>query len=107
MPHSFHVVADPTRAEAWNSRARLGSAHRSWRTGHGSGSRMTDPLGTYVIAAGGTGGHIIPGIALATEIRTHKPSSDILFVGTGQGLEGKIIPAAGFPLELVDASGFV
>ena len=37
------------------------------------GVGMTDPLGTYVIAAGGTGGHIIPGIALATEIRTHKP----------------------------------
>jgi UDP-N-acetylglucosamine--N-acetylmuramyl-(pentapeptide) pyrophosphoryl-undecaprenol N-acetylglucosamine transferase len=68
---------------------------------------MTDPLGTYVIAAGGTGGHIIPGIALAAEIRTHKPSSDIVFVGTSQGLEGKIVPAAGYPLELVDASGFV
>jgi UDP-N-acetylglucosamine--N-acetylmuramyl-(pentapeptide) pyrophosphoryl-undecaprenol N-acetylglucosamine transferase len=68
---------------------------------------MTDPLGTYVIAAGGTGGHIIPGIALAAEIRTHKPNADILFVGTGMGLEGKIVPAAGYPLELVDASGFV
>jgi len=68
---------------------------------------MTDPLGTYVIAAGGTGGHIIPGIALATEIRTHKPTAEVLFVGTGQGLEQKIVPAAGYPLELVDASGFV
>jgi UDP-N-acetylglucosamine--N-acetylmuramyl-(pentapeptide) pyrophosphoryl-undecaprenol N-acetylglucosamine transferase len=68
---------------------------------------MTDPLGTYVIAAGGTGGHIIPGIALAAEIRAHKPNSDIVFVGTSMGLEGKIVPSAGYPLELIDASGFV
>jgi len=52
---------------------------------------MTDPLGTYVIAAGGTGGHIIPGIALATEIRTHKPTAEVLFVGTGQGLEQQVM----------------
>ena len=64
-------------------------------------------LGTYVIVAGGTGGHIIPGIALANEIRAHRPRAQILFVGTAQGLENKIVPAAGFPLELVDASGFV
>jgi UDP-N-acetylglucosamine--N-acetylmuramyl-(pentapeptide) pyrophosphoryl-undecaprenol N-acetylglucosamine transferase len=64
-------------------------------------------LGTYVIAAGGTGGHIIPGIALANEIRAQRPNAAILFVGTAQGLESQIVPAAGFPLELVDASGFV
>ena len=64
-------------------------------------------LGAYVIAAGGTGGHVIPGIALANEIRAHRPRAQILFVGTLQGLESKIVPAAGFPLEFVDASGFV
>ena len=64
-------------------------------------------LGAYVIAAGGTGGHILPGIALADEIRAQRPSAEILFIGTAQGLEGKIVPAAGYPLELVDASGFV
>jgi UDP-N-acetylglucosamine--N-acetylmuramyl-(pentapeptide) pyrophosphoryl-undecaprenol N-acetylglucosamine transferase len=68
---------------------------------------MTDPLGTYVIAAGGTGGHVIPGLALAAEIRAHKPKSDIVFVGTRHGLEGRLVPAAGYPLELVDASGFM
>lgn len=67
---------------------------------------MTE-LGTYVIAAGGTGGHIMPGIALAKEIRAQRPGSQIIFVGTAQGLEGKIVHAANFPLELVDASGFV
>ncbi len=68
---------------------------------------MTSGLGAYVIAAGGTGGHIIPGIALANEIRLQKPTAEIVFVGTAQGLEQKIVPAAGYPLELVDASGFV
>ena len=68
---------------------------------------MTSGLGAYVIAAGGTGGHIVPGIALANEIRAQKPGAEILFVGTAQGLESKIVPAAGYPLELVDASGFV
>ncbi len=64
-------------------------------------------LGTYVIAAGGTGGHIVPGIALANEIRAQKANASILFVGTSQGLEGRMIPAAGFPLELIEASGFM
>lgn len=64
-------------------------------------------LGAYVIAAGGTGGHIIPGIALAEEIRAQKSGAEVVFVGTNQGLESKIVTAAGYPLELVDASGFV
>jgi UDP-N-acetylglucosamine--N-acetylmuramyl-(pentapeptide) pyrophosphoryl-undecaprenol N-acetylglucosamine transferase len=64
-------------------------------------------LGAYVIAAGGTGGHIIPGIALADEIRAQKSGAEVVFVGTNQGLESKIVAAAGYTLELVDASGFV
>lgn len=62
--------------------------------------------GTYVIAAGGTGGHIFPGIALAREIRDRRPDAGVLFVGTGRGLEAKLVPEAGFPLEFVRASGF-
>ncbi len=64
-------------------------------------------LGAFVIAAGGTGGHILPGVALAREIQAQKSGAAVVFIGTAQGLEGRIIPAAGFPLELVDASGFV
>lgn len=59
-----------------------------------------------MIAAGGTGGHIFPGIALAREIRDRRPEAGVLFVGTGRGLEAKLVPDAGFPLELVSASGF-
>jgi UDP-N-acetylglucosamine--N-acetylmuramyl-(pentapeptide) pyrophosphoryl-undecaprenol N-acetylglucosamine transferase len=59
-----------------------------------------------VIAAGGTGGHIFPGIALAREIRARRPEAAVLFVGTGRGLEAKLVPESGFPLELVSAAGF-
>jgi UDP-N-acetylglucosamine--N-acetylmuramyl-(pentapeptide) pyrophosphoryl-undecaprenol N-acetylglucosamine transferase len=64
-------------------------------------------LGAFVIAAGGTGGHIVPGIAVAHEILAQRPGATVVFVGTANGLEGQIVPSAGFPLELVKASGFV
>ena len=53
--------------------------------------------GAYVIAAGKTGGHIFPGIALAREIRARRPEAPVLFVGTAEGLEGRLVPEAGFP----------
>jgi UDP-N-acetylglucosamine--N-acetylmuramyl-(pentapeptide) pyrophosphoryl-undecaprenol N-acetylglucosamine transferase len=54
-----------------------------------------------IIAAGGTGGHIFPGIAIAREFRRRDPSTDILFVGTARGLETRIVPNEGFDLELM------
>ena len=54
-----------------------------------------------VIAAGGTGGHIYPGIAIARELRRRDPSAEILFVGTARGLETKIVVREGFTLELI------
>jgi UDP-N-acetylglucosamine--N-acetylmuramyl-(pentapeptide) pyrophosphoryl-undecaprenol N-acetylglucosamine transferase len=62
--------------------------------------------GAYVIVAGKTGGHIFPGLALAREIRERRPEAPVLFVGTAEGLEGRLVPDAGFPLETVTASGF-
>jgi UDP-N-acetylglucosamine--N-acetylmuramyl-(pentapeptide) pyrophosphoryl-undecaprenol N-acetylglucosamine transferase len=57
-----------------------------------------------IIAGGGTGGHLYPGIAIAEEV-TARPGGEVLFVGTARGLEAKLVPAAGFPLELIEVSG--
>jgi UDP-N-acetylglucosamine--N-acetylmuramyl-(pentapeptide) pyrophosphoryl-undecaprenol N-acetylglucosamine transferase len=54
-----------------------------------------------IIAAGGTGGHIYPGVALAHEFKRRDPDTEILFVGTPRGLESKIVPREGFKLELI------
>lgn len=58
-----------------------------------------------LIAAGGTGGHIYPGIAVATEILRRHPDSKIRFVGTTKGLESKLVPKAGFELSFIDSAG--
>jgi UDP-N-acetylglucosamine--N-acetylmuramyl-(pentapeptide) pyrophosphoryl-undecaprenol N-acetylglucosamine transferase len=55
-----------------------------------------------IVAAGGTGGHIFPGIAIANEFRRRDPEAEILFVGTARGLESKIVPREGFKLELIE-----
>jgi UDP-N-acetylglucosamine--N-acetylmuramyl-(pentapeptide) pyrophosphoryl-undecaprenol N-acetylglucosamine transferase len=57
-----------------------------------------------LIAGGGTGGHLYPGIAIAEEV-TRRPGGQVLFVGTARGLETKLVPAAGFELELLQVSG--
>ena len=56
-------------------------------------------------AAGGTGGHIYPGIAVANEIVRRDGESEVLFVGTARGLEKKIVPDSGFQLSLIDSAG--
>ncbi len=58
-----------------------------------------------LIAAGGTGGHIYPGIAVANEIMRREPQSEIRFVGTARGLENKLVPRAGFELSIIDSVG--
>lgn len=58
-----------------------------------------------LIAAGGTGGHIYPGIAVAKEILKRDAESKVLFVGSSRGLETKIVPANGFELSLINSAG--
>lgn len=58
-----------------------------------------------LIAAGGTGGHIYPGIAVAQEIRRRDASSKVRFVGTARGLETRLVPQAGFELSLIESAG--
>ncbi len=54
-----------------------------------------------LIAGGGTGGHLYPGVALAEELTTRQKGNEVLFVGTERGLEARVIPKTGFPLELI------
>ncbi len=58
-----------------------------------------------LIAAGGTGGHIYPGIAVAKEILRRDEKSEVLFVGAERGLEKKIVPENGFELSLINSAG--
>ena len=53
-----------------------------------------------VIAGGGTGGHVIPALAIGRELRD-RHGAEVLFIGTARGLETKLVPEGGFPLELV------
>jgi UDP-N-acetylglucosamine--N-acetylmuramyl-(pentapeptide) pyrophosphoryl-undecaprenol N-acetylglucosamine transferase len=53
-----------------------------------------------VLAGGGTGGHVIPAIAIAQELH-NRYAAEALFIGTARGLENRLVPAAGFPLQLV------
>ena len=60
-----------------------------------------------IIAGGGTGGHLYPGIAVAEEIYRQEPDSDVLFVGTKTGIESRILPKEGYKLEIIPAGGVV
>ena len=53
-----------------------------------------------LIAGGGTGGHVIPALAIARELRD-TAGAEVRFVGTARGLETRLVPEAGFPLELI------
>jgi len=58
-----------------------------------------------LIAAGGTGGHIYPGIAVAMEVMRRDTESEVRFVGTARGLETRLVPKAGFKLSLIESAG--
>jgi len=58
-----------------------------------------------IIAGGGTGGHLFPGIAVAREIQRRIPGSRILFVGAEQGIETRIVPKEGFELRTLPVGG--
>ena len=57
-------------------------------------------LARAIIAGGGTGGHLFPGIAVAREIQRRNAEAEILFVGAEQGIETRLVPQEGFPLRI-------
>lgn len=58
-----------------------------------------------LIAGGGTGGHLYPGIAVAEELARRDPATTVSFVGTARGLESRVVPALGLPLDLIRSAG--
>jgi len=58
-----------------------------------------------IIAGGGTGGHLFPGVALAEELRSRDPDSAVRFVGTARGIEARVLPELGWDLVLIEVSG--
>ena len=59
-----------------------------------------------LIACGGTGGHINPGLAIADIIKKKYPDTEFLFAGTPKGMESKLVPKAGYKLETIKVAGF-
>jgi UDP-N-acetylglucosamine--N-acetylmuramyl-(pentapeptide) pyrophosphoryl-undecaprenol N-acetylglucosamine transferase len=55
-----------------------------------------------LVAGGGTGGHLFPGLALGEEVKTRHPRNDVLFVGSATGIEAREVPKAGYPLQVID-----
>ncbi|KAF0215756.1 MAG: UDP-N-acetylglucosamine--N-acetylmuramyl-(pentapeptide) [Geobacteraceae bacterium] len=58
-----------------------------------------------LIAGGGTGGHLFPGIAVAEEFLARDANNEVLFVGTEAGIEARVLPRRGYRLEYIAAAG--
>jgi UDP-N-acetylglucosamine--N-acetylmuramyl-(pentapeptide) pyrophosphoryl-undecaprenol N-acetylglucosamine transferase len=58
-----------------------------------------------LIAGGGTGGHLYPGIAVARELLARVPGSTAAFVGTAAGIESRVVPREGFELDVIRSAG--
>ena len=58
-----------------------------------------------LIAGGGTGGHLYPGIALGRELLRRDPAAEVSFVGTAAGIESRVVPREGFALDLIRVAG--
>ena len=58
-----------------------------------------------VVAGGGTGGHLYPGIAVAREIQRQRPGKVVTFAGTARGIEARVVPREGFELDVIRSGG--
>lgn len=69
------------------------------------GGRGDDGGLRVVIAGGGTGGHLYPGLAVAREILARDPAAVVTFAGTARGLESRVVPREGFALDTIRSAG--
>ncbi|HTJ45449.1 MAG TPA: undecaprenyldiphospho-muramoylpentapeptide beta-N-acetylglucosaminyltransferase [Kofleriaceae bacterium] len=58
-----------------------------------------------LIAGGGTGGHLFPGVAIAEELRAREPDAAVRFVGTRRGIEARVLPETGWDVSFIEVSG--
>ncbi|OXM46768.1 undecaprenyldiphospho-muramoylpentapeptide beta-N-acetylglucosaminyltransferase [Amycolatopsis alba] len=67
----------------------------------GAGAEVEGKAPVVVVAGGGTAGHIEPALALADAVMRLRPDAKVIALGTARGLENKLVPARGYPLELI------
>src|SRR5690606_3001921 len=91
--------ARPGDADASRGQSPMGDAMESAKA-DGSPERLK-PAPTVVVAGGGTAGHIEPAMALADAVMRLRPDARVVALGTERGLENQLVPARGYPLELV------
>jgi UDP-N-acetylglucosamine--N-acetylmuramyl-(pentapeptide) pyrophosphoryl-undecaprenol N-acetylglucosamine transferase len=60
---------------------------------------------SLLIAGGGTGGHLYPGVAVARELMARVPDATVTFVGTATGIESRVVPREGFALDVIRSAG--
>src|SRR5215472_16728289 len=78
---------------------RCSSPSPAWESCSTSRSRPTSMR--VIVAGGGTGGHVIPALAIAQELKA-RYGAEVFFIGTARGIETRLVPAAGFHLELIE-----
>lgn len=88
-------MSDPTSAKAAPPTATTALA----------GTAATGSPLRVMIAGGGTGGHLFPGIAIAEEVRQAHPNAEIRFVGTRRGIEARVLPQLGWDHDFIEVSG--
>jgi UDP-N-acetylglucosamine--N-acetylmuramyl-(pentapeptide) pyrophosphoryl-undecaprenol N-acetylglucosamine transferase len=83
---------------------KISAEHRGWALSQQSAINNQQFLYSHlmraILAGGGTGGHVIPALAIANELKKSY-GAEVLFMGTARGIENRLVPAAGYPLQLV------
>ena len=98
--------ADQRTGFAVHQLRRIGHGDQFGGGGYIAGAVAPETLAMRVIfAGGGTGGHLFPGLAVAREFQRRDRTTEILFVGTEQGIEFRVLPKEGFKLETLTVKG--
>lgn len=87
-----------TATPGWGKRA----GGRRDKPGNGASSPPR-----VLVTGGGTGGHIYPALSISTRIRERVPGAELLYVGTAEGLEARLVPGSGLPFIAIAARGLV